>query len=110
MLIIVVNVNIFIGNVTTVVAYFVIMTVISNVNIRVTYIFSISVNVIAIYRVIIIANTMRIIVRVVIKNFTVMYINKELNDFVFHHVLFPEICNLFFIKHTVHKVAFTNLI
>lgn len=86
------------------------MTVISYVNIRVTYIFSNSVNVIVIYRVINIANTMRVIVRVVIKNFTVMFYRKELNDFVFHYVLFLEIYNLFFMKHTVHKVAFTNFI
>ena len=44
--------------------------------------------------IIIIVTTVEIIVRIIIQNFVVVYMNKGLNDTVFHYVLFCEILHL----------------
>ena len=56
----------------------------------------------------IIAVTMRIIVRIIITNITVMCINKRLNDIVFHCILYLQTSGLLFVKPTVAKNVFVT--
>ena len=90
------------------------------ISINCNYIFLIKVNITVIvvgeayirviHRVIIIAATMQIIVRIIIGDITVTCFNKLLNDIVFHYDLYLEISDLLFVKPRVGNFFFFFLV
>ena len=86
------------------------------ISINCHYIFLIKVNITVIivgeayirviHRVIIIAVTMQIIVRIIIGDITVTCFNKRLNDIVFHYDLYLDISDLLVIKPSVGNFFF----